>query len=906
MKYLIFKLLFLLAAATLPAQEPAPNTSGKGVAPLVAHRSSLITHHSVRAVVIGISDYQDPAIPDLRFAHRDAGAFADFLRSPAGGALDNDHLKVLINEQATAGRVAEALDALLEQTKEGDRVILYFSGHGDVERKTVSQPGFLLCWDAPSRVYMGGGTYSLAYLQEIVATLSTLNKAKVVVITDACHAGKLAGSQIGGAQLTAASLARQFSNEIKVLSCQPGEYSLESEQWGGGRGVFSYHLVDGLFGLADRNGDQTVTLGELDHYLEDRVTVEAAPQSQVPMLLGNKTERLARVNAAILADLQRYKSGQLPAFNPVEQRGLEEEVLAGVDSNIREIYRAFKLAVQEKRFFPAPVRSGEPSAPGCAEDYYNRLVQVEALAPLRGAIKRNYAAALQDDAQQALNAILKNEIGEYNLSNYKKRLKYINYPAYLERAAELLGAGHYMYPALKARHYFFKGFVTALREETTGNYEYRIDTNIMKCYQEALKWQSDFPHAYWQMSIYCDNRDSAKLYARTAGNLAPGWIKPYTMLAAIYKNEGNNEKSDSLFQIALQLDSASAIVWFEYGQLMYSWERPFDAIPIFQKTVELEPAFVAPYISLGQCYTELRQYLRAEKMFEKAIALDSVNIEAWYRFADVCMHSHQWSKAEQALLQVVGLAPGHRYYTHLAFLYKLSGNLKEQERIYAMLYERDTSGDLSKMYAGLHLLKFYLETGRVSEADKLEKEIVMMFDSTEIAPTVYLETGSVFMESGQFSEAEKYFQQLLKITTKSAWLYYRMGLNYLLANRFDEAEKSLKMAATFEDSYFQKFAIADLGLLYRKTGRLNEAEEVSGKVLEDIPYLAQANANMAALAARRGQYAEAFTYIEKIFSTNVWWELIYKYFEEPDLAPLRELPEWEALMKKYFPDQFKD
>ncbi len=26
--------------------------------------------------------------------------------------------------------------------------------------------------------------------------------AKVVVVTDACHAGKLAGSQIGGAQLT--------------------------------------------------------------------------------------------------------------------------------------------------------------------------------------------------------------------------------------------------------------------------------------------------------------------------------------------------------------------------------------------------------------------------------------------------------------------------------------------------------------------------------------------------------------------------------------------------------------------------------------------------------------------------------------------------------------------------------
>ncbi|MBK7305024.1 MAG: hypothetical protein IPI90_17740 [Saprospiraceae bacterium] len=46
----------------------------------------------------------------------------------------------------------------------------------------------------------------------------------------------------------------------KILSCQPNEFSLEGEQWGGGRGVFSYHLVDGLFGLADRNNDGLITL----------------------------------------------------------------------------------------------------------------------------------------------------------------------------------------------------------------------------------------------------------------------------------------------------------------------------------------------------------------------------------------------------------------------------------------------------------------------------------------------------------------------------------------------------------------------------------------------------------------------------------------------------------------------
>ena len=129
----------------------------KGATPL-NHPAIQPSCHSTFAVVVGISDYQDPGIPDLRFADKDAEAFANFLLSPAGGSLDGDHLQLLTNEQATAGRVAEALDALIELAKEGDQVIIYFSGHGDVERKIFSQPGFLLCWDAPPRVYMGGGT----------------------------------------------------------------------------------------------------------------------------------------------------------------------------------------------------------------------------------------------------------------------------------------------------------------------------------------------------------------------------------------------------------------------------------------------------------------------------------------------------------------------------------------------------------------------------------------------------------------------------------------------------------------------------------------------------------------------------------------------------------------------------
>ena len=38
-----------------------------------------------RVLVVGISDYQDEKITDLKFAHKDAEAFVAFMQSDAGG-----------------------------------------------------------------------------------------------------------------------------------------------------------------------------------------------------------------------------------------------------------------------------------------------------------------------------------------------------------------------------------------------------------------------------------------------------------------------------------------------------------------------------------------------------------------------------------------------------------------------------------------------------------------------------------------------------------------------------------------------------------------------------------------------------------------------------------------------------
>jgi len=61
-------------------------------------RDSTIAGPQTFAIILGISDYK--FVRDLQYADKDAELFRDFLKSPAGGTLNDDNIFMLLNEQA--------------------------------------------------------------------------------------------------------------------------------------------------------------------------------------------------------------------------------------------------------------------------------------------------------------------------------------------------------------------------------------------------------------------------------------------------------------------------------------------------------------------------------------------------------------------------------------------------------------------------------------------------------------------------------------------------------------------------------------------------------------------------------------------------------------------------------------
>jgi hypothetical protein len=230
----------------------------------------------VWAVVVGVAYYQH--MQTLRYTDDDAYQFYAFLKSIEGGALPDEQLKVLIDEEATHENILRAMADTYRQADENDLIMFYFSGHG--------LPGSFLPVD------YDGALNALGHDDVHDALLGSRSRHKLV-IADACYSGSLAAKSGGSNSSTLAAyysalLEAQASTAL-MMSSNSEEISMED---GGLRsGVFSHYLIRGLKGEADASQDGLVTIEELFAYVHREVRGYTG-NLQTPTLTGTYDARM--------------------------------------------------------------------------------------------------------------------------------------------------------------------------------------------------------------------------------------------------------------------------------------------------------------------------------------------------------------------------------------------------------------------------------------------------------------------------------------------------------------------------------------------------------------------------------------------------------------------------------------
>src|SRR4051812_11350387 len=235
------------------------------------------------ALLVGIGDYAHAdRIAPLRYAGRDARSLARVLLDTDTCAFPRDRVKLLTDGKAGRAAVVRHLSRWLpEHAADADLVLLYFAGHGTVAHIGSREEGYLLPHDAdPDDVV----THGIA-MSDVARWIDAIPARAVLVCLDCCHAGGILPAE--GLSLRGErdmhirpSLLQKLGGRGRfvITSCDKGQKSIEADEFR--HGLFTHHLLRGLAGAGDRDGDGHVSVAELFAYVSAAVSRDAREKFQ--------------------------------------------------------------------------------------------------------------------------------------------------------------------------------------------------------------------------------------------------------------------------------------------------------------------------------------------------------------------------------------------------------------------------------------------------------------------------------------------------------------------------------------------------------------------------------------------------------------------------------------------------
>ena len=239
------------------------------------------------ALIIGVDGYSKTPARAI-YADIDAKVFADYASQKLG--ISTNRIKTLVNDGADeSGMLLAVKDWLSRASKQGKSdVYVFFAGHGLASDD--GQKMYLLPYDGSPRLLD-----DTAILRDrLFSDIASANPRSVTVFLDTCYSGTTRGTDmlIASRPIAIKALKQSVPDNFTVMTAARGDQTakpLEEAK----HGMFSYFLMKGMEGEADKNSDNKITAGELHQYVQQNV-VQQSSGSQTPELQGDENRVLVQ------------------------------------------------------------------------------------------------------------------------------------------------------------------------------------------------------------------------------------------------------------------------------------------------------------------------------------------------------------------------------------------------------------------------------------------------------------------------------------------------------------------------------------------------------------------------------------------------------------------------------------
>ena len=247
------------------------------------------SNNKALAVIFGIENYRN--ISNVNFAYRDASFIKEYFSKTIG--IPEEQIYFRANDEVTLGEFNKIFskNGWLDKRviEEETDIFVYYAGHGAPAIK--EEKAFLIPFDGDPNYPVQTG-YSLETMFE---NLSKLNANSVIVFLDACFTGANRENEmlLANARPISIQVKNKYINNVTVFSATSSN-EISSSYPINKHGLFSYFLMKGMQGKADKNKDKKLTINELFEYTKENVSKTAGTldREQTPQLQSIEQERI--------------------------------------------------------------------------------------------------------------------------------------------------------------------------------------------------------------------------------------------------------------------------------------------------------------------------------------------------------------------------------------------------------------------------------------------------------------------------------------------------------------------------------------------------------------------------------------------------------------------------------------
>jgi tetratricopeptide (TPR) repeat protein len=314
------------------------------------------------------------------------------------------------------------------------------------------------------------------------------------------------------------------------------------------------------------------------------------------------------------------------------------------------------------------------------------------------------------------------------------------------------------------------------------------------------------------------------------------------LLGDAYTQTKDLGKAEDAYRKASELDPSELNHLRGLGQTLMSEEKYADALPVYQKLVDLMPDDADNYLAIAQVYRELHQLDSAEENLLKARQYAPGDVKIMYNEAMLYEAQGRDEDAIRVLSDAIAgvkgqsaVLPSRR--RSLAILYEQLGQLyRDRQNYAAAAYTYDELGHLGDEEdhrARMLLVETYRDAKDLPKALQAAKDGVAKYPKD---PAMLSQQASVLGENGQTDEAVKILHAQLNNTETDRMTYVNIARVYERSKRYKEAEEAGHMAEMVlgppRDNEIVWFI---MGSIYEKQKFFDRAEEQFKKALAIDP-----------------------------------------------------------------------